>query len=181
MVQHWRQSVKLELCTTASNFNKSGKWFFSEKYRHIVLKCSWKLLSSRPLRNFHTLEVDSKFSPAIFANVFLYAALAFATNEYDFIWTDEENCWKRIYNTQLHHSTAFLRSLSRPYLAFVIKISTPGFQTYLSQTFSPDSPVWNRKFKRTPRFPLSWRRPRHYVLSVLMNIQSKQAAKYCPP
>ena len=126
MIQHWRQSVKLELCTTASNFNKSGKSFFSEKYRHIVLKCSWKLLSSRPLRNFHTLEVDSKFSPAIFANVFLYAALAFATNEYDFIWTDEENCWKRIYNTQLHHSTAFLRSLSRPYLAFVINISTPG-------------------------------------------------------
>ena len=93
------------------------------------------------VRNFHMLEVDSKFSPAIFSNVFLYAALAFVTNEYDFIWTDEENCWKRIYNTQLHHSTAFLRSLSRPYLAFVIKISTPGFQAYLSQTFSPDSPV----------------------------------------
>lgn len=78
------------------------------------------------VRNFHMLEVDSKFSPAIFSNVFLYAALAFVTNEYDFIWTDEENCWKRIYNTQLHHSTAFLRSLSRPYLAFVINISTPG-------------------------------------------------------
>ena len=93
------------------------------------------------VRNFHMLEVDSKFSPAIFSNVFLYAALAFAINKYDFIWTDEENCWKRIYNTQLHHSTAFLRSLSRPYLSFVITISTPGFQAYLSQTFSPDSPV----------------------------------------
>lgn len=62
-----------------------GKIIFQRKIPPYCLKVVLKIALFSTAKKLHTLEVDSKFSPAIFADVFLYAALAFATNEYNFI------------------------------------------------------------------------------------------------